>query len=278
MDTADVIEISSDDAMEITDEENNDCVIVECEDRVEGPRCPICLNAFTDPRMLDVCFHTYCYLCIMQWTSVSRSCPLCKEEFSSLIKVTNDDTNDYERVYLDDAKALSTVPSTSGRSRRKKYTDTQFRAMVYSKHMQPIIDFDLVQIPFGPRAHDSFPHKAKDYLQQRQNNWLSKFSSWLTRELDVLLDSQHADQSSTKTLLLQVIEKMLIKYGNLNEQKVYEQLHGFLEEHTSQFISEAMLFLQSPYTLAQFDRQVNYQSQHGTIYTGKSGKWKKYKQ
>jgi len=49
--------------------------------------CPICLeSADAGTRSsLPECGHWYCLTCILQWATVSNSCPLCKKKFSEII-------------------------------------------------------------------------------------------------------------------------------------------------------------------------------------------------
>src|SRR6218665_3278189 len=49
--------------------------------------CPICMNAFIDPRMLP-CIHTFCFECLNQTGKSAQKkpgdkmpCPLCRKEF-----------------------------------------------------------------------------------------------------------------------------------------------------------------------------------------------------
>ena len=56
------------------------------------PTCPICLEILKDPRTLNNCMHTFCYLCIAKVLEsrggYTAQCPLCKKHFNhSNIKV-----------------------------------------------------------------------------------------------------------------------------------------------------------------------------------------------
>ena len=51
----------------------------------ERDRCAVCLEDIKVRTCLDKCFHEFCYTCILQWSEVSRSCPLCKTSYESLI-------------------------------------------------------------------------------------------------------------------------------------------------------------------------------------------------
>src|SRR6218665_494124 len=53
----------------------------------EITECPICMNVFTDPRMLP-CIHTFCLDCLKRINETAQKgagdkfpCPLCRKEF-----------------------------------------------------------------------------------------------------------------------------------------------------------------------------------------------------
>ena len=60
-----------------------DCDFVD--DISEALSCPICLLPFRDPHILDCCGSKYCTPCIGRVKAAGQPCPLCKQEFSSLL-------------------------------------------------------------------------------------------------------------------------------------------------------------------------------------------------
>src|SRR6218665_3988199 len=53
----------------------------------EITECPICMNVFTDPRLLP-CIHTFCFECLKRISETAHKgpgdkllCPLCRKEF-----------------------------------------------------------------------------------------------------------------------------------------------------------------------------------------------------
>ncbi|CAG9318109.1 unnamed protein product [Blepharisma stoltei] len=44
--------------------------------------CSICLNPIEFQGKVDACQHTYCYDCILRWSEVENTCPVCKTRFS----------------------------------------------------------------------------------------------------------------------------------------------------------------------------------------------------
>ena len=60
----------------------------ECEfvDSVpESLSCPICLLPFRDPHLLDCCGAKYCGVCITRVKTAGQPCPLCKEQFNTML-------------------------------------------------------------------------------------------------------------------------------------------------------------------------------------------------
>lgn len=49
------------------------------------PSCAICLGAFVNKCMPDICLHQFCFNCLLQWSKVKAVCPLCKRAFVSII-------------------------------------------------------------------------------------------------------------------------------------------------------------------------------------------------
>lgn len=47
------------------------------------PKCPICLNNIQMRCYADVCLHSYCLSCLLEWWKVSRKCPICGQEFNA---------------------------------------------------------------------------------------------------------------------------------------------------------------------------------------------------
>lgn len=59
---------------------------------------PIVMNAYTALPLTRLT-HSFCFFCILQWSEVGNTCPLCKTAYTSLIhKVKAND--DYEKVEM----------------------------------------------------------------------------------------------------------------------------------------------------------------------------------
>ena len=49
------------------------------------PNCAICLGKLENKSFTDSCFHTFCFVCLEEWSKVKPECPLCKQKFKSII-------------------------------------------------------------------------------------------------------------------------------------------------------------------------------------------------
>lgn len=62
---------------------------MEGEVEVEASVCAICLDKAGNQGPqgtgeLNGCSHIFCYSCILEWSNVANSCPLCKQKFTRL--------------------------------------------------------------------------------------------------------------------------------------------------------------------------------------------------
>ena len=51
----------------------------------EDLSCSICLLPFRDPHLVSCCGAKFCELCIGRVKAVSQPCPLCKQEFNTML-------------------------------------------------------------------------------------------------------------------------------------------------------------------------------------------------
>ena len=47
--------------------------------------CPVCLLPFRDPHLLDCCGAKYCAVCIGRVKTAGQPCPLCKQQFTTML-------------------------------------------------------------------------------------------------------------------------------------------------------------------------------------------------
>jgi hypothetical protein len=69
----------------------------------ETDDCIICLEAITVRGQIDSCLHKFCFSCIIKWSKVTNTCPVCKRNFRQVTEL-NDSLTD----------------SVKGKSKKKK--------------------------------------------------------------------------------------------------------------------------------------------------------------
>ena len=60
----------------------------------ESLSCPVCLLPFRDPHLVSCCGARFCELCIGRVKAADQSCPLCKQDYMSMLD------RDYQRKVL----------------------------------------------------------------------------------------------------------------------------------------------------------------------------------
>lgn len=132
--------------------------------------CPICLGPILLESYLNICFHKFCYNCILQWTKVvagknshklaSIKCPFCKTENFSIIH--GFDGSSFQQYYINQDFETGFVLSKAHKYRLQCY------------YTEPGCINDIFSV--------SRYWKSRKYLQP--NRWLQ---SWLRREIQALI-------------------------------------------------------------------------------------------
>uniref|UniRef100_UPI00358F8215 E3 ubiquitin-protein ligase Topors isoform X1 n=2 Tax=Myxine glutinosa TaxID=7769 RepID=UPI00358F8215 len=88
-------------------------------------KCPICLDRIQNRALTNSCFHSFCFLCILEWAKSKAECPLCKQTFDRIIHSVESDTN-YKEYILTPGND-SSLSSPEGRRFRYRSTMTRER-------------------------------------------------------------------------------------------------------------------------------------------------------
>ena len=56
----------------------------EASRRDSPDNCSICLGPFNNKSFTSSCAHSFCFVCLKQWSKVKAECPLCKQPFTSI--------------------------------------------------------------------------------------------------------------------------------------------------------------------------------------------------
>ncbi|XP_074643120.1 uncharacterized protein LOC141900226 [Tubulanus polymorphus] len=71
--------------------------------------CSICLAKLENKSFTDSCLHTFCFVCLVEWSKVKPVCPLCKQPFKSIFHNIRaiDDFDQYDIPQPDPTSASS---------------------------------------------------------------------------------------------------------------------------------------------------------------------------
>merc|ERR1719421_1157284 len=47
-------------------------------------KCAVCLNDVRHPVLILQCLHTFCFMCLREWSTIACTCPLCKTAFNGV--------------------------------------------------------------------------------------------------------------------------------------------------------------------------------------------------
>lgn len=212
-------------------------------------QCSICLQPFDVVTVLSGCYHRFCFACILHWSQVSPSCPLCKRQLGYLMyDITAD--GQYRTFHPKDlhssaptrSKLLEKFPTEAHRRRKAVYTRSLQRLSVPKKRVAPPLHASSVATPAAANA---------PLISER--TWEQRIEAWTKRELQAILSEEDVD------LILLMARSLLLKYGP-TAPEFKEKLRDFLFEHTDTFADELNAFIGSGFDLPLYDRVVEYRS------------------
>ncbi|KAF2069956.1 hypothetical protein CYY_008720 [Polysphondylium violaceum] len=234
--------------------------------------CPICLENFDNIAFLDICFHQFCFVCILQWSEVNFKCPLCKSDFHSLIYDVKSNT-DYKRYPLfkqqqyglrkpndrtttTTATTTTTTASSNGNSFRIHHNNFQqqqqhtiedgvaFRSRVYAQGTRAIPMVPAFKLHLNPIS-----------INSNFNVWRLKLEPWVNRELKAIIPTT---ETGSLIILQELIMEILRKHNIKTDPKVKASLERFLFHKTDHFIHELICFACSPFNMQAYDLNVKY--------------------
>ncbi|EGD78993.1 hypothetical protein PTSG_01964 [Salpingoeca rosetta] len=250
----------------------------------EQESCPICLDALNDKALLDGCFHSFCFECIMSWLNVSRTCPLCKAPVSSVIHSIKSATI-FKRITLPPQRPPAPEPAPpfsrhhphhhhhhhrrhhhagafDARRDRRRHTTSRWsahetvaderrretgldrRRAVYAANMRALPEYDE---QLRARERSIAPSGlARDERNRR------RVLAWAKRDINALVP--------TNTAFVYAYLESLLSTTDLRATHILVQsLAPFLLAHTELFVHELQMFARSPLSMPAYDAHVRYQ-------------------
>ncbi|XP_063905223.1 E3 ubiquitin-protein ligase Topors-like isoform X2 [Zophobas morio] len=227
------------------------------------PHCAICLGTCKNKSRANSCMHEFCYTCLLEWSRIKAECPLCKQEFKSIlhnIKSINEyDVHIVENIpvennrYLDNASLIYLPPATppmhhyqfryTHHRRRRGDTSTSFRRSVYAENLWVYAPPDITG-----RYRDVSPSYYRNNPAAR-----TRLVPWLNRELNALL---HENTQHVMRLVDIILDHLLLHH--ICSYMFRSLLYEYLSNKTDHFIHEFYNFMRSPYDMVGYDRHVIY--------------------
>ena len=251
--------------------------------------CSICLGGFTNRSFINECFHAFCYYCILQWSEVAQTCPLCKKSFTKIIHdVTSIRT--YKETIVHKSERAVQIPHTVRNS---------FRPIVRYRTTQRQEDGEVeIELDNPPNTHPPrhlrrekrrLKHRPRDeeevkFLEERlkiyiENQWAKPLVLETHRRLRRASPTFYVNFEGAKHRLFQFIRCELEVLLNDNADTVYkviERVWKLLDKHpiksdafhrkckthlgdkTGHFCHELYMFAISPYDWKSYMRRVQY--------------------
>ncbi|XP_078422711.1 nuclear factor 7, brain-like [Cetorhinus maximus] len=170
------------------------------ENFTEDLNCPICLDFFTDPVILD-CGHNFCRSCITQcWEKEVNSCPECREQFPEInLRVNRALANLAEK-----ARKLQLDP---------KEKESKLHCEEHQEELKLFCETDKKLICLICR--DSREHKSHDFMPIKEA--VEIYKDQLKSSLDSLTEK--------KSAVLETEQKQKQKISEVREQSSSLQTH-----------------------------------------------------
>ena len=247
--------------------------------------CPICLCRLENKSFTDSCFHTFCFVCLQEWSKQKAECPLCKQKFKSIIHNVRS-LDDYDQYYIqennqqqqqNDSRRFryrttatdhahdpwlmrqqqererqlyllqrpSRVAARGHWRRLRQNATSAFRKRVYSQNMR----VQSVRTGSGrvPRYRDVTPA-----FFSRNPACTHRLVPWLNREINVILQGE----DHTEFIMELIID--LVQRFEIQSEEFREHIHPFIGRHTDLFIHEFFNFARSPYDIVAYDNHAIY--------------------
>ncbi|KAL5258761.1 hypothetical protein ACHWQZ_G009273 [Mnemiopsis leidyi] len=276
----------------IVDSDEDSLEVITSSSSSDKDSCSICLGAFTNRAFLNDCFHAFCYYCILQWSEISQTCPLCKKPFSVLIHDVKS-IKDYKETHVKkDEPALIPAPirnnfrptiryrttnrHPTGNSQNSdqspvpiEITDNHRNRRKRRRNTSPLPVEENIRVKEArqrvyannlyAKEHseaDSRTRKATPDFYKRYEGAKHRLFPWMKNELELLLynNTEHV------FFVLEVMWKLLDKY-HIKSNEFKEGIRPFLFDKTDHFCHELYMFAVSPFDWKTYLKKVQYSEQ-----------------
>lgn len=261
------------------------------------PHCAICLGTCKNKCRANSCMHEFCYSCLVEWSRIKAECPLCKQEFKSIIhnikSINEYDVHVVENMtahmnrHLENASLIYLPPATPPAMHQYHFRTT-FTVDTNGEHaiQQMLLSHPLLTI--GGFTPDRYTHhrrrrgdtSATTFRRSvyNQNLWVYAPPDITGRYRDVS-PSFFRNNPAARTRLVPWLNRELNALLYENTQQVMHLvdiimdhllrhhicsymfrslLYEYLSNKTDHFIHEFYNFMRSPFDMIGYDRHVIY--------------------
>ncbi|XP_039757117.1 E3 ubiquitin-protein ligase Topors [Pararge aegeria] len=248
------------------------------------PNCAICLGTCRNKSFTDSCLHQFCFKCLLTWSKVKAECPLCKQNFRSIIHNvrSNHQYEEYLVVQhhteeLSDRIDIDSLNSTRRFRYRTTLTLPRQETLAIQQlllHHYPMVA-QLFPGPLAPRRRSPASFRRTVY---RYNLWarplpdftrrfrdcspdfyrhntsqMHRLVPWLNRELHYLLNENVGHIAYVVARILELLPQF-----SINSTEFREALRRYFGDNTDHFLHELYCFASTPYDMNGYDRNVQY--------------------
>ncbi|KAI1332276.1 hypothetical protein F5Y16DRAFT_394349 [Xylariaceae sp. FL0255] len=224
----------------------------------ERPSCVICLDTLTDPCEVTPCGHGHFdYLCLLSWIERVPVCPLCKHHVQD---VAHHSGHVYHLKPSSQPSPTRILPPPRHHRRRIlriKPNPSLFRRQYIYRHR-------LYCLHVGSNSHSRYKEITPASFTSDRHQ-ISRARAWLRRELQVFEFLNNPDTQPLATNPEYLIEFIIaiLKTFDIQGSKAAAQdmLEPYLGRQNSiLFLHELRNFLRSPFSIEEWDSNVQYPS------------------
>ncbi|XP_013197202.2 E3 ubiquitin-protein ligase Topors [Amyelois transitella] len=246
------------------------------------PNCAICLGTCKNKSFTDSCLHQFCFTCLLTWSKVKAECPLCKQNFKSIIHNvrSNHQYEEYmveQRETEEDTIARFDIDNTiTQATRRFRYRTTLTLPRRDSLAIQQLLLQAAAPLPpRGPRRrspgsfrrtvyrHNLYARPLPDFtgrfrdcspqFYRYNDTQMHRLVPWLNRELHYLLNENIGHISYVITRILELLPQY-----HINSPEFRAAVQPYFRDRTEHFLHELYCFASTPYDMTGYDRNVQY--------------------
>ncbi|CAH0405219.1 unnamed protein product [Chilo suppressalis] len=260
------------------------------------PNCAICLGTCRNKSFTDSCLHQFCFKCLLTWSRVKAECPLCKQNFRSIIHNVRSN-HQYEEYMVEQRQTEETIErldfdNLAASTRRFRYRTTLTLPRHESLAIQQLLlrHYPIMADVFPPpqervptgrvpparrRRRSPLAFRRTVY---RHNLWARPLPDFTGRFRDCSPDFYRYNDSQMHRLVpwlnrelhyllnenighisyvIARILELLPRY-HINSPEFREALQVYFRDRTEHFLHELYCFASTPYDLTGYDRNVQY--------------------